>query len=409
MSFLFDLFSLFSKGPVVEVLKLVLNFWFLWVPLALFFVAWEIWVVYVRSYYFSRFPWTFLEIRIPGEVEKSPRAMEIVFNSLHNTRTGNLIEAYWDGYITTWYSFEIASINGEVRFFIRAPKFFRNLVESQIYSQYPEVEIAEVDDYTKHLPKELPNDEFSVWGAEFGLVKKDCYPIKTYVDFKLDLPAEETEKTDPMSNIIEFLGSLRDGEQLWFQIVIQGATDDWKKTGEKLIEKMLGRKKFQLAAEKGEKAIPPLLAPGEKDVIEAVERNMSKLGFKTGIRFVYVARRDVYTPASFSSMLGIMKQFNSLNLNGFKPAWNTSIDYLFIKRRQAYRQRQIVENFRGRSYFYPPYGSFVQPGKSGDVPPFVFNSEELATIYHIPGRTAGAPRLERIEAKKGSPPANLPI
>lgn len=409
MNLFTDLFSLFFKGLIVDVFKLVGSFWFLWVPLTLIFVAWEVWVIYVRSFYFSRIAWTLLEVKIPGEIEKSPRAMETVFNSIHNTRTGNLIEAFWGGFIKIWYSFEIASINGEVHFYIRTSKFFKNLVESQIYSQYPEVEIEEVDDYTLRLPRELPNNEFLVWGAEFGLAKEDCYPIKTYVDFGLDKPAEETEKTDPLSNLIEFLGSLRDGEQLWLQFVIQGATDDWKKPGEKIIEKMLGRKKFQLAAQKGEKSMPPILAPGEKDVIEAIERNISKLGFKTGIRFVYIARRDVYTAAAFSSMLGIMKQYNSLHLNGFKPAFSTSIDYFFIKRRQAWRQRYIVDNFRKRSYFYPPYGSFVNPGKTGYVPPFVLNSEELATIYHFPGRTAGAPRLERIEAKKGSPPANLPI
>jgi len=409
MKFFLDLFALFFKGPVGDVLALFFNFWFLWLPAALAFIAWETWVIYVHSYYYSHIAWTYLEIKVPGEIAKSPRAMETVFNSLHNTRTGNLIEAFWDGFITIWYSFEIASIGGEVHFYVRTSKFFKNLVESQIYSQYPEVEIEEVDDYTKRLPKELPNKDYLVWGAEFGLTKDDCYPIKTYVDFGLDKPAEEEEKTDPLSNLLEFLGSLRDGEQLWFQIVIQGATDDWKKKGEKLIEQMLGRKKFQLAAERGERSAPPLLAPGEKDVIEAVERNISKLGFKTGIRFVYVARRDVYTASTFSSMLGIMKQFNSLNLNGFKPAYSTSIDYFFIKTRQAFRQRHIVEHFRKRSYFYPPYGSFVHPAKYGDVPPFVLNSEELATIYHFPGRTAGAPRLERIEARKGAPPANLPI
>ena len=77
--------------------------------------------------------------------------------------------------------------------------------------------------------------------------------------------------------------------------------------------------------------MPPLLAPGEKDVIEAIGRNTAKLGFKTGIRFVYIARKDVYSAATFSAMLGVMKQFNSLNLNGFKPAFSTSIDYFFIR------------------------------------------------------------------------------
>jgi hypothetical protein len=41
--------------------------------------------------------------------------------------------------------------------------------------------------------------------------------------------------------------------------------------------------------------------------------------------------------------------------------------------------------------------------------PFVLNTEELATIYHFPGRVAETPTFGRIEAKKGEPPSNLPI
>src|SRR3989338_4509131 len=109
MNFFSDFFSLFLKGPVSAVFVTFFGFWFLWLPLALAFIAWEIWAVYVHAYYYSHIGWAFLEIKVPGEIAKSPRAMETVFNSLHNTRTGNLIEAFWDGFITTWYSFEIAS------------------------------------------------------------------------------------------------------------------------------------------------------------------------------------------------------------------------------------------------------------------------------------------------------------
>jgi septum formation inhibitor-activating ATPase MinD len=39
----------------------------------------------------------------------------------------------------------------------------------------------------------------------------------------------------------------------------------------------------------------------------------------------------------------------------------------------------------------------------------ILNIEELATIYHFPMTAVVAPRLERIESKKGGPPMGLPI
>jgi len=39
----------------------------------------------------------------------------------------------------------------------------------------------------------------------------------------------------------------------------------------------------------------------------------------------------------------------------------------------------------------------------------VLNTEELATLYHLPGLAVRAPFLPRVESKKGQPPAPLPI
>ena len=46
------------------------------------------------------------------------------------------------------------------------------------------------------------------------------------------------------------------------------------------------------------------------------------------------------------------------------------------------------------------------PGKGGT---FVLNTEELATMFHFPGKQyASAPFIKRIEAKTGEAPPGLP-
>ncbi|MBI3420490.1 MAG: hypothetical protein HY006_00315, partial [Candidatus Sungbacteria bacterium] len=161
------------------------------------------------------------------------------------------------------------------------------------------------------------------------------------------------------------------------------------------------------------------LSKGEQEVVTAIQRNISKLGFETGIRFCYIARRDRYTIMVYPALIGIMKQYNSQFLNGFKPKNSVSVDYPpYKKRREAMKKRALVAFYRERSWFYPPYTYYRHPSwihpslfsfAKAASKPFVLNTEELATIYHFPGMVAAAPTIERIEAKKVEPPPNLPI
>ena len=383
-----------------NILSIVRQLWFLWLPFVLLFLFWEFWVVYIRTRYIKELSWVLLEIKIPKEIEKSPRAMEAVFSALHATREGNLIERFWQGFLTPWFSFEITSFNGVIHFFVYAQKFFKRMVESQIYAHYPDVEIAEVDDYIFNLPPNIPNEDWQAWGAEFVLTKEDAYPIKTYMDFKLEDSKEETEKIDPINSFLEFIGSLKEGEQLWFQILIKGASDKWKETGDKLVKKLLGDKKNKKTEEAGKSGLGIMaLSPGEQDAIKAIERNIAKLGFETGIRFLYFARRDIFNFINVASMMGVMKQYNTLHLNGFKPKNGTGVDYFFREKRGFRLKRRMIKAYKKRSYFYPPYKK-----KS-----FVLNAEELATIYHFPGRVAKTPTLGRVGARKGEPPPTLPV
>ena len=91
-------------------------------------------------------------------------------------------EVVLEGKIEDWISAEIAASHNQIRFIFYFPTKDKNTVQSAIYGQYPEAEISEIEDYTKILPPDLPNDEYDVFGADMILGKKgisNALPMRT--------------------------------------------------------------------------------------------------------------------------------------------------------------------------------------------------------------------------------------
>ena len=408
--------------PLGPAFSLVLDFLPLWLPIILLYGAWKMWIVYVRAKYIATEDTVLLEIKIPREINKSPLAMEIVLNTFHNTLgETTFIDRYIKGQVRTWFSLEMVSIGGEVRFFIWGWKKFSKGIENYLYSQYPEIEIHEVDDYV--FAPFNGNEAVDIFGSELKLTKPDPYPLKTYIDYGLDKDPKEEFKIDPITPVIEYLGSLGPGEQAWVQILIRAhkdedkkhgvwflpwtwfkTTDKWKDDVKVEIDKIVSKRKIQGVGADDEETKNINLTQIEKDTITALERSVTKLPFDTGIRFVYVATVSAFNPANKGGFLGSLKQFSADNLNGFKPNGNysTGFDYPwedFRDIRLTKRKQQLFDAYRQRSYFHPPHKRKH----------FVLNTEELATIYHFPGDVAQTPTFERLESQKSGPPTNLPI
>jgi len=403
----------------------------LWLPLALGFFFWKAWAEYTRTQFLLKQNHILLEIKSPKEVTKSPLAMELFLNALHQTvGESNWYDRYFLGKTRAHFSLELVSIDGQVRFFIWTRPFLKKFIESQLYSQYPTAEVFEVPDYTASIPYAKKDSDWKLFGVEFKLSKPDPYPIKTYVDYETDKDVFEEKKIDPITPMLEFLGAVEKNEQVWFQIIVRankGKSDptsawtrDWQEEGKAIVNEIFQRAKERSGPTPGEEAGGDrrfaVLSEGERTAIKAIERNTSKLGFDCGIRGVYIAKKDSFNPANIAGLFGTVKQYSSLDLNGFSPRQFTAIDYpwqhyigLFEKRkfsptfsfqghRVAHLKWKFFDAYRKRSWFFSPY----------ERKPFVLNTEELATIYHFPGRVAETPTFERIESRKSEPPSNLP-
>lgn len=390
--------------------------WFpYWGPLVLGYLFLHQWLHYVQHRFLSNVKWVMLEVKVPKETYKSPLAMEIVLNALYQGAAGVVWwDKWWKGKVKDYFSLEMVSIEGNIKFFIRTPAIYKNVIEAQLYGQYPDVEIYEVPDYTLYVDYKGKEGEWESISAEYVLSKADPYPIKTYIDYGLDKDPKEEFKIDPLTSVIEYLGSMGKGEQVWIQILVQSASKHhyhiktgkkkgeigtWQDEGKDIIAELAGRTeeddpdaKFQVMK----------LTKGEQETISAIERSLGKLGFDAGIRAVYVAKRDNFHPSNIKALGGLFRPFSSTNLNGFKMyeqtfgfdfPWQDYDNYRLTKKRV-----ELFEAFKHRTWFHLPR----------KLKTCTLTTEELATIYHFPGGVAQTPTFGRISSSKSEAPVNLP-
>lgn len=394
---------------VSGVLTVLKQTWVVWLPTFLFLIFWHFFTQYTRTKFIAETKHVLLEVKVPKDMFKSPLAMELFLNALH--QTGG--EATWYdrqvlGKVRAWFSLEIASFGGELHFFIWTREALRTIVEAQLYSQYPGIEIQPAEDYAKKI--DYSPKTHSLWGADFVLTKPDPFPIKTYTDFGLDKDPKEEYKVDPITPQLEFLGTLKPDNQIWIQFVVRahkkepGEKDDpLIKMSEKEIKGII--EKATIKKDDEEKtAVSQKLSKVQQEVITAIERHMAKHNFDVGIRVIYTAPKESFVGTTVPGLIGSFKQYGSANMNGFKPsAWLTDFSYPWQDYKE-YRQNkvraEVLDAYRRRSFFWPPYNFNKH---------IHLSTEELATIYHFPGQVSNTPSFNRILSKKSEAPANLPI
>ena len=396
-----------------------------------------------------------LAIRVSRLNEKLPIVAEQMFAVIHGIeRKLSWIEKL-RGVCLESFSFEIANIDGQIKFFTFVPRHLRNFVEGQIYAQYPDVEIDEVTDYlaSKKVeicqPEELgeisnsqslakaeanltpsdPNfqnlDQFqNALGAELKFTDPEIYPIKRHSQFEDKITRTAV---DPLSGITSALMKLPGASDLAaVQVVARPLGDPWRIKATKCA-RILGKniffgiekiQKFYARAFMTRKIWPKVvffpfyllfffqgLMAGSKvkfsgeggiteDVLdelsnkahdressdEAVMDKVVKLPFTVSIRVLFVPTLPDRETARVKvrELAGAFRQFNQPHLNGFKIA--------------KIGGQEILKNFRERVI----------------INPLVLNTEELATIFHLPNIEVKTPNIFWVNSKKLEPPLDLP-
>ncbi len=439
------LFIIILWVPFLRVWWWVFLPWMLCSQLKVVYRWWINW-----DYDYAKQKWVLLEIIPPKEVLIPLKAMEDVFSVVWPLWDGaNFREQWCDGELNNgpfWYSWEIASIEGKIHFYIRFLQQHRNSAEMALYAHYPDIEIHEAQDYVKLVPPTVPNEEWDMYGEDWDLHREDAYPMKTYEKFfepQGERISAEEKRIDPIIGLLEGMSKLGPGEHYWVQFITVPVLDydepDWKKQGEKIINKIskrpdkkeptlledlfylvkqvaMGPEKEgsgegakyswleQTKSETGEREM--VLTPGEREIITEIENKLKKPVFRTTIRGVYVAKRDAWKAPHRVTLRSYMSHFATINLNHFRFQAKTRprIHFFMRKRRVFLRARKM---FRMAVLRFPP----LFPDRMSDDLNPILSTEELATMYHFPLRVSGmvAPTMSSVESKKAGPPPNLPV
>lgn len=393
-------------------------------PLVLWYIFKFVWkdfvIVYSADSHVKSLRWTVLEIIPPKEVEKSPKVMESIYSGIAGVMSAiSIFDEWLKGAVTDRFSLEIAGDEGVTHFYIRTQKRFRNLIEAQVYAQFPDAEIMEVPDYTARFPKVIPNKDWDLWGTDIEFKMPDPYPIRTYDKFEEDVTGT---MIDPLAAMAEVIGKLGPGQHIWLQYVIEPLKETWRDDELKLIDKLskkaekkeknilehivevianlpgalFGPIEFTAEEAKNDQPLEFKLTPGEKEVLKAVEENFGKNAFKTKMRLLVLGRKDVFDKTFISSFFGSLKQFSDLNMNNLKPndASKTYAHYFMKEARLAARKRKIYRRYKDRD----PDGVKI-----------IFSTKELATLFHFPNMEVKAPSITMVQSKRGTAPANLPV
>lgn len=344
-----------------------------------------------------------LLIRVPKEsdktekmvAQKAPMLAEQMFASLHGLlRLTPEIQEH--------LSFEIAADHTGIRFYVAVPRQLRSFVESQIYAQYPNAEIKEADDYASLSPGELAGLTVAI--SNVGLSKPDFFPLRTFRDFEVD----------PLASVTSAMSELKEGDQVWLQILARPVPDGWQEEGHTYVTKVregspppetlwdifvsgVTDELFSLPLKVLKSVFVPSdsaeslsdskgdvrLSAGQALSLEAIENKLSRVGFEVGVRAVALSPSPDSAASRLRGVVASFKQFSTADLNSLIQQDAVADKVSFI---DNYRRRTLDSNTT-----------------------FVFSTEELGSIYHLPSAFVETPSIVWSPAKRSEPPLDLPV
>lgn len=372
------------------------------IGLGIFALIVAIWVIrrklHMRIKAKNTFDQITLKIRVPKEIKqedvehvKSLQQMqeligftETIFQTLGNIRGQRGIKAWLYGR-DDLVTFEMVTSKNLIMFYVTCHERQREFIESQIQAQYPHAQIEDVGDYNIFGPQS------NILCSYLKLKRPHYFPLKTY----------KKMETDPMNAITNALSKIADKDGAAIQLVMRSAYAKWRREGLRIARAMQQGKKYsQVSGSQTWRTIKETLlflrgpkesdqnkegyrlTPMEEEMVKGFEEKASKLGLDVNLRVVTCS--DQYMTAK-RYMDDILNAFGQYSVAEF----GNSLSVVTPR-----NQEQAISFFIHR-HFDPRYS-------------MVLNSEEIASVYHLPLSSTETPKIDWLLSRKALPPSNLP-
>jgi hypothetical protein len=283
------------------------------------------------------------------------------------------------------FSFEMVAMDKLVTFFATVPKKYANFFEEQMHAQYPDAYIEDAGDYNMFSPTGV------VLGGYLKLKRTSAFPIKTYKELEVD----------PLNSLTNALSKVAEGDGLAIQVLVRPAHHHWREKGMKIVKNMQKGMTLEQALkgsseggigswfeskEDKEKAKEKLrerkMSAAETKMLEGIENKLSKAGLETNVRVIASASSP---EAAQLYLTNVIQAFSQYNIYEYGNSFEKSIPS---------SKKAIIEGFIFRT--------FAEGQK------LVMNTEELASLWHLPLSTSDTPNIRWMLAKTAPVPTNIP-
>ncbi|MBI4022871.1 type IV secretory system conjugative DNA transfer family protein [Candidatus Berkelbacteria bacterium] len=285
-------------------------------------------------------------------------------------------------------SLEFVAKNGLLTFYIAVPKAFRELAERQLHSYYPYAQIE-------------PSEAFRIFSET---VYPEGMYVKTKKTYVLPIKTYKELESDPLNAITNAFSKLPDGVNAGFQLLLRPTSGAWRdKTvhaaksvaqGKNLTKSHWALQALNAvvsslrsggaAAEEKEKEKETVrLTPIQEEVMKGIQEKGSKVGFSAQLRVIVLSPTSTNeAKIALDNIASSLGQYTAPEMNYLKKVGATDA--------KQFATDFILRRFRERA------------------PSSILNTEELASLYHVPNEFIETPNIEWLAARTMAPPSNLP-